>query len=212
MPRPTAAVTVVASLPTFSGPLLARRYPRAMRSCWATAAAAVVLVIGGCGRSSGSVQLGSSSPSTTTSFQGETSTSETSSTTTTTAPTTTTVSPTTTSPATTTTPRPAIRPGEVPVTIVNDFTASMDVTLNDVFHRVPAHTRVGPFGVRPGAHDGNDVMEYFRSDQPSCGGGGANGDFQKGASSYEFHIEVSPVSGCNGDQPTAYVDPGHQGI
>src|SRR5207248_1283867 len=105
-----------------------------------------------------------------------------------------------------------VAPGQASVTIVNDYPASIDVKINGVVHRVGAHGRSPTFGVTSSSN-GNDVIEEYRSDNPTCGTGGAQGFFQDGGS-HEIHIYVGAPSGCSKGEPSpyAYVDPGHHSV
>jgi len=120
---------------------------------------------------------------------------------------------TTAKPATTTTAKPttttAIPADKASVTIVNNYPATMVVSVNGVSQTVGAGQRKGPFAVTPKATDGNDVVTLRRSDDPSCGTGSAGGWFDAGGK-YELQLFVSAPSGCNGDKPSpgGRVEPG----
>lgn len=142
-------------------------------------------------------------------------------TTTTESTTTTTAAPATTSTVkatTTTKPKPTTTTTTIPasmarVTVVNNYSASMVVTVNGVKVTVAANSRTGPFGVQPGATDGNDVISLARSDDPTCGTGGADGYFVAGGA-YEVTVITSAPSGCNGGKPSpgGRVNPGNKGV
>lgn len=81
-------------------------------------------------------------------------------------------------PAVTTTAKPTTTTTTIPasmarVSIVNDYPAAVVVKVNGVTRTVAAGGRSGPFGVKPGATDGNDVASVARADDPTCGTGGA---------------------------------------
>ncbi|HVF76494.1 MAG TPA: hypothetical protein VM938_15765 [Acidimicrobiales bacterium] len=148
----------------------------------------------------------------TTSTSEETTTTSEATTTTTAAPVVTTVkAPTTTAKPTTTTS--TIPASMAKVTVVNNYPASMVVNVNGVKVTVAANSRKGPFGVKPGATDGNDVITLARSDDPTCGTGGADGYFAAGGT-YEVTVIVSAPSGCNNGKPSpgGRVNPGNKGV
>jgi hypothetical protein len=172
-----------------------------------------LLVAPACSHHNASGRLSAGGATPTTEETTTTSTEAPTTTTTTTAPptTTTTAKPTTTTAKPTTTTA-AVRPGQASVSIVNDYPASMDVKINGVLHRVAAHTTSPVFGVTPAAN-GNDVIEVARTDNPTCGLGGPGGYFQD-RGSHTVHVYVSAPAGCSRGEPSpsAYVDPGHQGV
>jgi hypothetical protein len=137
----------------------------------------------------------------------------------TTTTTSTTIAPTTTTAAPTiTTAKPTTTTSTIPasmarVTIVNDYPASVVVKVNGVTRTVAAGGRSGPFGVKPGATEGNDVASVARADDPTCGTGGADGYFTAGGT-YEIRVIVAAPSGCNNDKPSigGRVNPGNKGI
>lgn len=101
------------------------------------------------------------------------------------------------------------------MTVVNDYSGSIDVQMNDTFVRAPAQARTGPVAVTPGWEgSGNDVFNLARTDDASCGTGSANGAFQDRQPRYELHIESTGIVGCGDGHEgfRAYVEPGHQGI
>lgn len=172
---------------------------------------AAVLVSASCSDDKGDVNLAADESTTSTSEETTTTTS------TTAAPPTTT---TTAAPAPTTTakPKPTTTTTTIPasmarVTVVNNYPASMVVNVNGVKVTVAANSRKGPFGVQPGATEGNDVITLARSDDPTCGTGGADGYFAAGGT-YEVTVIVSAPSGCNGGKPSpgGRVNPGNKSV
>jgi hypothetical protein len=156
-----------------------------------------VLLLSSCSDEKGNVNLSAD--------ESTTSTSEVTTTTSTTAAptTTTTAAPVT---ATTAKPKPTTTTTTIPasmarVTVVNNYPASMVVSMNGVKVTVAANSRKGPFAVKPKATDGNDVVTLARADDPTCGTGGAGGYFEAGRA-HEVTVIVTAPSGCNGGKPS----------
>ncbi len=105
-----------------------------------------------------------------------------------------------------------VAPGQAAVTIANSYSASVDVKINGVVHRVAAGKQAGPFGVTPAAN-GNDIIELFRSDNPTCGTGGAGSYFQDRAAHTVEVIQSAPA-GCSKGEPSVggHVNPDNQSI
>ena len=110
---------------------------------------------------------------------------------------------TTEPPATTTPPTTAARssvtsttvaPTPFVVTIVNEFEAAVEGTVNSQPFTVAPGQTVGPFTILAAPH-GNDSLSMRRTDVPTCGLGDAGGLFQPGKS-FRVTVVTASGSGC----------------
>ena len=169
------------------------------------AVALFTLIAGGCSKDSDQRVRASSDSSTTTSST-ETSTTSTTlvdTTLATSVPVTVRPATTTTRPTTTTTAKPAVAPDQASVTLVNNFSAAVDLKINGQHWRLNPGQRVGPVGITPAA-SGNDVIEVTRADTPTCGVGDAQNYFDAGR---RYTVSVVAKSDCGKPAPGFDVSP-----
>jgi hypothetical protein len=82
------------------------------------------------------------------------------------------------------------------VTIASQFEAPVQLKINGQAFEVAPGQTIGPFTIQAAA-SGNDVLQMWRSDSPTCGLGDAGGLFQPGKR-FLVTVVTAGGSGCGG--------------